>query len=186
MASTENKVSNKFIVGLWDHEEVYLHAVEHIRAKGIDIYESLTPFPVHGLEHALGYRDTRLHTAGFLFGITGTTVALTLMTWIMTTNYPINFGGKPNWPLPSFIPITFELTVLYAAVGMTLTYCVRNKLFPGYVPRIYDVRTTDDRFALVFDIENLSPDEVSKLDAVCKENGAVEVKVREFQENETL
>jgi hypothetical protein len=163
---------------------VFLHAIEHIRHDGQEIFETLTPFPVHGLEEALGYRETRLHTAGFLFGATGTTLALSFMTWVMAFNYPINFGGKPNWPLPSFIPITFELTVLFAAWGMVLTYCVRNKLIPGYVPRIYDVRTTDDRFALVFDIEGKPAAEVEKIKALCSGNGAVEVKNRVFQDGE--
>lgn len=175
---------NKVVIGLWDHEEVYLHAIEHIRAKGIEIYESLTPFPVHGLEDALGYRETRLHTAGFFFGATGTTLALSFMTWVMTTNYPIDFGGKPYWPVPSFIPITFELTVLFAAWGMTLTYLVRNRLWPGRVPRIYDVRTTDDRFALVFDAEKYSAEKLSEIKDLCKHEGAVEIKDKEFSDNE--
>ena len=179
-------MSNKFLIGMWDHEEVFVHAAEHLTHDGVQIHETLTPFPVHGLEHALGYRETRLHTAGFLFGLTGTTVALTFMSWVMASNYPINFGGKPYCPLPSFIPITFELTVLFAAVGMVLTYCVRNRLFPGYVPRIYDVRTTDDRFAIVFDIEGKSEEEVAKLKSICEHNGAVEVKTKEFKEGETL
>ncbi len=179
-------MSNKFLIGLWDHEEVFVHAAEHLHHDGVAIHETLTPFPVHGLEHALGYRDSRLHTAGFFFGATGTTLALTLMSWVMTTNYPINFGGKPYWPLPSFIPITFELTVLFASVGMVLTYCVRNRLFPGYVPRIYDKRTTDDRFAFVFDIEGKDESEVAKLRALCNEQGAVEVKTKIFSDNESL
>lgn len=178
------KQSNNFILGLWDHEEVFLHAIEHIRHDGQEIFETLTPFPVHGIEEALGYRETRLHTAGFLFGATGTTLALSFMTWVMTFNYPLNIGGKPYWPIWSFIPITFELTVLFASWGMVLTYCVRNKLIPGYVPRIYDVRTTDDRFALVFDIEGKPAAEVEKIKAICSSNGAVEVKNRVFKEGE--
>lgn len=179
------KKSNNFILGLWDHEEVFLHAIEHIRHDGkADIYETLTPFPVHGLENALGYRETRLHSAGFLFGLTGTTFALSFMTWVMAFNYPLNFGGKPYWPLPSFIPITFELTVLMAAVGMVLVYCVRNKLYPGYVPRIFDPRTTDDRFALVFDVEGKTDAEVEAIKSMCSQNGAVEVKKRVFNDNE--
>ncbi|MFN8285667.1 MAG: DUF3341 domain-containing protein [Chitinophagales bacterium] len=176
--------SNKFIVGLWDHEEVYLHAVEHIRHEGIEIYDSLTPFPVHGLDEALGLKETRLHTAGFLFGATGTTLALTFMSWVMTTNYPMDFGGKPYWPLPSFIPITFEMTVLFAAWGMTLTYMVRNKLWPGRVPRIFDTRTTDDRLALVFDAEKLTDSQISEIKAMCKSQGAIDVKDKVFTENE--
>jgi hypothetical protein len=69
---------------------------------------------------------------------------------------------------------------------MVLTYCVRNKLFPGYVPRIYDKRTTDDRFAFVFDIEGKSEGEIEKIKALCNSNGAVEVKKRVFVENEGL
>ena len=176
--------NNKFIVGLWDHEEVYLHAIEHIRHKGITIYDSLTPFPVHGLDEALGLRDTRLHTAGFMFGATGTTLALTFMSWVMTTNYPIDFGGKPYWPLPSFIPITFEMTVLFAAWGMTLTYLVRNKLWPGRVPRIFDTRTTDDRFALIFEADKLSDLELNEIKSLCTAEGAVEVKDKTFAEGE--
>jgi hypothetical protein len=177
---------NKVVIGLWDHEEVYLHAIEHIRAKGIEIYESLAPFPVHGLEDALGYRETRLHTAGFFFGATGTTLALSFMTWVMTTNYPIDFGGKPYWPVPSFIPITFELTVLFAAWGMTLTYLVRNRLWPGRVPRIYDLRTTDDRFALVFDAEKYSAEKLAEIKELCKHEGAVEIKDKEFTGKDEL
>ncbi len=184
--SATTATPNKFVVGLWDHEEVYLHAIEHIRAKGIEIYDSLTPFPVHGLEDALGYKESRLHTAGFFFGMTGTTLALVFMSWVMTTNYPINVGGKPMWPLPSFIPITFELTVLFSAWGMTLTYLVRNKLWPGRVPRIYDKRTTDDRLALVFDAEKLSAEEISNIKSLCTKEGAVEVKDKVFAENEGL
>ncbi|MBL0309954.1 MAG: DUF3341 domain-containing protein [Bacteroidetes bacterium] len=178
--------SNKFIVSLWDHEEVYLHAIEKIRAKGIEIYDSLTPFPVHGLEDALGYQESRLHTAGFYFGATGTILSLAFMSWVMASNYPIDFGGKPNWPILSFIPITFEITVLFSAWGMTLTYLVRNKLWPGRVPRIYDKRTTDDRFALVFDAEKLSESEMNSIKGLCQMEGAVEVRDRIFAENEAL
>ncbi len=171
---------NKVVIGLWDHEEVYLHAIEKIRAKGVQIYESLTPFPVHGLEDVLGYRDSRLHTAGFMFGTVGTIVALSFMTWTMTVNFPLDFGGKPYWPIASFIPITFEMMVLFSAWGMTLTYLVRNRLWPGMVPRIYDKRTTDDRFALVFDADNVASDKLKELRDLCMHEGAVEVKDKQF------
>ena len=69
---------------------------------------------------------------------------------------------------------------------MTLTYLVRNKLWPGRVPRVYDERTTDDRFALVFDYANLSESDVINIKEVCKKEGAVEVKDKEFTETEGL
>ena len=178
--------SNKFIVALWGHEEVYLHAVVVLRAKGIKIYDSLTPFPVHGLEDALGYEESRLHRAGFLFGLMGATLAFTFMSWAMVSNYPINFAGKPNWSVPAYIPITFEIMVLFSAWGMTLTYLVRNRLWPGRVPRIYDTRTTDDRFALVFDAEKLSDNELNTIKGACQSAGALEIKDRVFAEDQAL
>lgn len=173
--------SNKYIVGLFDHEDRLIDAVRSFKKEKIEITDTLTPFPVHGLEHELGYEDTRLHTAGFMFGITGTFVALAVMTWITTSNYPINIGGKPFFALPSFIPITFELTVLFAAVGMVTVYCIRNGLFPGAIPRIFDERITDDRFALTFEVDdNTSKDEISKIVSLLKGSGAVEVSAKEF------
>lgn len=176
--------SNKYIVGLFDHEDKLIQAIRACKKENVEITDTLTPFPVHGLEDELGYQDTRLHTTGFMFGITGTFVALSVMTWIMTTNYPINFGGKPNFALPSFIPITFELTVLFASVGMVMVYCIRNGLFPGAVPRILDERITDDRFALSFEVdENTTQEHMDKIVSLLKGNGAVEVSAKEFTED---
>jgi predicted flap endonuclease-1-like 5' DNA nuclease len=176
--------NDKFLIGLFDHEDNLVSAIRAFKKAGIEITDCLTPFPLHGLEHELGYKDTRLHTAGFFFGLTGMTVALTIMTWISTSNYPLNIGGKPHFALPSFIPITFELTVLFAAVGMVIVYCIRNGLYPGNVPRIFDERITDDRFALTFEMdENLSSEKVSEIVAILNEAGAVEVKTKEFEED---
>ena len=176
--------SNKYIVGLFDHEDKLIQAIRACKKENVEITDTLTPFPVHGLEDELGYQDTRLHTTGFMFGITGTFVALSVMTWIMTTNYPINFGGKPNFALPSFIPITFELTVLFASVGMVMVYCIRNGLFPGAVPRILDERIADDRFALSFEVdENTTQEHMDKIVSLLKGNGAVEVSAKEFTED---
>lgn len=177
--------SNKYIVGLFDHEDNLVDAIRSFKKEKIEITDALTPFPVHGLEDELGLEDSRLHVAGFLFGITGTFVALSVMTWINTSNYPINIGGKPHFSLPSFIPITFELTVLFAAVGMVIVYCIRNGLYPGAVPRILDERITDDRFALKFEIdEHTKKSDVDKIVSLLKGAGAVEITAKEF-ENDT-
>ena len=139
--------NNKYLVGLFDKEDIFLDAIRKIRGAGVKIDDALSPFPVHGIDEALGLKDTSLHKAGFIFGLTGTTVALTLMGWISASNYPIDIGGKPYFALPSFIPITFELTVLFASVGMVFVYLIRNKLFPGNIPRIFHSSITDDKFA---------------------------------------
>jgi len=176
--------SNKYIVGLFDHEDKLISAIRSFKKEKVEITDALTPFPVHGLEEELGLRETRLHTTGFLFGITGTFVALSVLTWIMTTSYPINYGGKPNFALPSFIPIVFELTVLFASVGMVVVYCIRNGLFPGAVPRILDERITDDRFALKFEVDDhTTKEDVQKIVSLLKGAGACDITAKEFDDD---
>jgi hypothetical protein len=94
------------------------------------------------------------------------------MSWIFTKDWPNIFGGKPYWSVPAFIPITFELTVLFAAIGMTVTFYVINGLGPGVVNKHLDDRITDDKFCIAFDKA-----EVSESDAKSffNETGAEEV-----------
>lgn len=173
----------KFLIGLYKDDEVLLKAVKDIKAQGVDIHNVFTPFPVHGLDEALEMRGTRLHTVGFIAGATGLVVALLFMNWTMAFNYPLNIGGKPGMAIPSFIPITFEVTVLFAAVAMVLVFLVRNNLFPGARNRIFDSRITDDHFAVTFELtEETTSDEKEKITTILKETGAVEVKERDFEE----
>jgi hypothetical protein len=174
-------MSKRFTTGVFHDEELLLKAVRNIRSRGIKIHDVYTPFAVHGMEDALGLEDSRLHTAGFLFGATGTITAVTLMTWA-SFNYPNVFGGKPIFALPAFIPITFELTVLFAAVGMTLTFLIKSNLLPGVKPRIMDTRITDDKFVIAFDQADFNPEQLQQLITLLRENGAEEVNHKEFAE----
>ncbi|GAA3915069.1 DUF3341 domain-containing protein [Chitinophaga oryziterrae] len=141
-----------FVVASFDDEAVLFPAVKKVRTAGYKIHDVYTPFPVHGLDHAMGLRETSLHTAGFVYGITGTTTALSCMSWIFTTDWPMNIGGKPHFPLPAFIPITFELTVLFSAVGMVLTFCYLCQLAPFVKKHIFHPRQTDDLFVMAIEV----------------------------------
>lgn len=140
-----------FIVGCYDTEDTLFPAVKKIRKAGFKIHDVYTPFAVHGLDHALGLRETSLHTAGFIYGITGTTTALSCISWIFTKDWPLNIGGKPHFALPAWIPITFELTVLFAAVGMVFTFCYLCQLAPFVKKHHFHPRATDDLFVLVIE-----------------------------------
>lgn len=163
----------KFVVGLFDDEKVLFPAVKKVRKAGLKIHDVYTPFPVHGLDHAMGLRETSLHTAGFIYGITGTTIALSFMSWVFTSNWPLNIGGKPHLPLPAFIPVTFEFTVLCAAVGMVLTFCYLCQLAPFVKKHHFHPRATDDKFVMV--IECTGPLTESDATALLNEVGAHEV-----------
>ena len=141
----------KFIVGNFYDEQVLFPAVKQVRKTGYKIHDVYTPFPIHGLDAAMGLRDTSLHTAGFIYGITGTTVAFSFITWVFTTDWPMNIGGKPFFSLPAWIPIMFELTVLFAAVGMVLTFCYLCQLAPFVKKDHFNLRSTDDTFTMVIE-----------------------------------
>lgn len=161
----------KFVVGCFDDEAVLFPAVKKVRTAGYKIHDIYTPFPVHGLDHAMGLRETSLHTAGFIYGITGTTTALSCIGWIFTKDWPVNIGGKPHFSLPAWIPITFELTVLFAAVGMVLTFCYLCQLSPFIKKHHFHARATDDLFVMV--IECTDKTNAADLQAFLRTNGAV-------------
>lgn len=144
----------KFAVATYLDEEVLFPAVKKVRHSGYKMHDVYTPFPVHGLDQAMGLKDTDLHVAGFIYGITGTATALGFMSWIFTGDWPVNFGGKPFWSLPAFIPITFELTVLFSAVGMVLTFCYLNQIMPGVKKHVFHQRQTDDTFVLTIELND--------------------------------
>lgn len=168
-----------YLVGVFNDEDVLLHGVEHIREKGVRIEEVYTPFPVHGLDEALGYKRSRLPIAAFLFGMTGTILALVMQIWMLGFDWPMIIGGKNFASLPPFVPVTFELTVLLAAFGMVGTFMIVSDLKPYKWPRQFDIRSTNDKHVMAIDLASnkLSKDEIAR---ILKENGAEEVNEKNF------
>lgn len=169
----------KFVVGAFTEEQRLFAAVKAIRKEGYKIYDVYTPMPIHGLDKAIGLRETSLHTAGFIYGITGTTTALSGIGWVFTSDWPLNFGGKPHFSLPAWIPITFELTVLFAAVGMVLTFCYLCQMAPFVKKHHFNLRSTDDLFVMVIECT----DRTNQADAqgFLTSLGATDVNVQEAE-----
>lgn len=141
----------KFVVGSFDDEAVLFPAVKKVRRTGYKIHDVYTPFPIHGLDKALGLKDTSIDTAGFIYAITGTATALGFISWIFTSDWPLNIGGKPHFSLPAWIPITFELTVLFSAIGMVLTFCYLCQMAPFVKKDHFNPRSTDDLFVMALE-----------------------------------
>ncbi len=172
--------SNKnFVVGIFDDEDILLQAVENIREKGLKIHEVYSPFPVHGLDDALGYKRSRLPIAAFMFGATGTSLALLMQIWMLGYDWPMIIGGKNFASLPPFIPVTFELTVLLAAFGMVGTFFIASDMKPYKWPRQFDLRSTDDKHVMAVDLaaNKMSKEEIG---ALLKSSGASEVNEKNF------
>ena len=152
----------KFVVGCFYDEQVLFPAVKAVRKQGYKIHDVYTPMPIHGLDAAMGLRDTSLHTAGFVYAITGTATALGFITWALTTDWPLNFGGKPHFSLPAWIPIIFELTVLFSSVGMVLTFCYLCQLAPFVKKDHFHLRATDDTFVMAIECNDRTNEEEVK------------------------
>jgi hypothetical protein len=131
----------------------------------------------------MGLQESRLHTAGFVFGAFGTIFSLVAMGIIMAVDWPLIVGGKPYFPLPSFVPIMFEFTVLCSAIGMTVTMYIRNGFSVFRDQEIVYRRSSDDHFVMVFDGKRYNADEQAKIGTLLKEHSAIDVK-NSFLNNE--
>lgn len=172
--------NKNFVVGIFDNEDILLEGVEKIRGNGVKIHEVYSPFPVHGLDEALGYKRSRLPIAAFLFGMTGTSLALTMQIWMLGYDWPMIIGGKNFASLPPFIPVTFELTVLLGALGMVATFMIVSDMKPYKWPRQFDLRSTDDKHVMAIDLalnKGKSKDEIKR---ILKEAGASEANDKNF------
>jgi len=171
-------IKEKVIYAMYDDDHVILEAVKKIRETGYEIKEVYSPFPIHGLDHALGLKYSRLAICSFLYGLTGFVCALLLMWYIMIYDWPMDIGGKPSFTLnenlPAFIPVTFEMTVFFAAHLMVVTFLVRCGLYPGSDSKSPDPRTTDDMFLMEIETTD-DPKKLSKIKDLIKKTGAVEI-----------
>ena len=169
-------MAKRLIRSVYSDEHELLENIAYLREKGVKIVNVFSPFPVHGLDQALGLRRTRLSTAAFIYGVTGTTLALLMMWFMLIYDWPMNIGGKPSFTLlqnlPSFIPITFELTVLCAAHGMVITFLLASKLFPGVTPYVAHPRVTDDKMVILMETDDTTAD---ALQADLRNRGAEEI-----------
>lgn len=136
-------------VGVFENEGALLAAIGECQRLRMEILDAHTPYPVHGIERALGLRRTRLPVVCFGFGFVGLAFGLWLQYWTSASDWPLNVGGKPFDSLPAFLPVAFELMVLFAGLGAALTFFARSRLYPGKAAPTGLVGVTDDRFALV-------------------------------------
>jgi hypothetical protein len=172
-------MSSKVIHALYNDDEVVLDAVKKVKAANHHIEEVFCPFPVHGLDKAMGLAPTRLAITAFMYGITGLGVAIWMTNYMMIQDWPQDIGGKPNFTwwlnMPAFVPIMFELTVFFAAHLMVITFYMRSRIWPFKEAENPDPRTTDDHFLMEIPVH----DNEEELTSLLKETGAVEINVVE-------
>ncbi|WP_029037645.1 DUF3341 domain-containing protein [Salinimicrobium xinjiangense] len=171
-------MASKVIHALYTDDDLLMQAVRQVREARYRIGEIYTPFPVHGLDKAMGLAPTRLAITSFIYGIIGLLVSIAMMNFIMIEDWPMDIGGKPSFSflqnMPAFVPIMFELTVFFAAHLMVFTFFMRSKLWPFKNAENPDVRTTDDHFLMEVVLGNHDAEELT--DFLFK-TGASEIKL---------
>lgn len=161
------------VVGYYFQPSEILEAARKARARGFKNFDTFTPFPVHGMDDAMGITRSKLPYLSFIAGAIGLVVALKLTVWTHLFSWPMNIGGKPLFALPAYIPIMFELTVLFAGVTTAGAMFVLFLKLPNFKKPIFHPDITNDRFALAIEVSR--EEEVEPVKRFLKEIQANEV-----------
>ena len=139
------------------------HACEKVRDAGFTRWDSYTPFPIHGIHHAMGLKRSKVPIFTFLGGVTGFMTGLMIVAY-MNFNYPLIVGGKPYFSPIFPFPIFYELTILLAAFGTLGGMFILNRL-PRHNHPLFDyepfLKTSDDTFMIVIESTDPKFDEAS-------------------------
>jgi hypothetical protein len=127
----------------FDSPQALLTAAEATYAQGYRAIDAYSPFPIHGLAEAIGFRRTGVPLVALIGGLVGGIGGFGLQYWCMAIDYPLNIGGRPLNSWPMFIPVTFEMTILGAALSTVIGMFVLNRL-----PMPYHAVFNVDRFAM--------------------------------------
>lgn len=181
--TTDPRMENKVIYAVYEDPEQLKAGARKVVSAGVKVKDVFSPFPIHGIDPIIGLKRTRMGIVSFMFGISGTTLALLGMYYMMIQDWPMNIGGKPSFTLyqnlPAFIPVTFEFTILCACHGMALTFLIRNRTLPGMPARNPDPRSTDDKFVMEIRTADNHHHDAGQIAGMLRETPVFEINERE-------
>jgi hypothetical protein len=172
-------LDKNLIVGVYNEPDNLIEGVKKLKKHGVEIFDCFTPFPVHNLDTAMGIKRSNLTVGAFICGSLGFMSGLLLQFYMMVFDWPMNIGGKPDnyLMLPSMVPVTFEVTILFTAFGMGLLFFYRSKMVHGIKADILDLRQTNDLLLLTIESDKLTVAKSEVLDLM-KSSGAIEIRER--------
>ncbi len=139
---------NRTLHALYTEEHQILDATRESRERGYEIIDVYAPYPVHGLEDAMGLKPSRIPIACLIFAMLGAGLMFLFQLWSSAYDWPVNIGGKPLNSAPAFIPVTFETSILLSGLGIIMVLLISSRLHPFKKPALSDARLTDDHFLL--------------------------------------
>jgi hypothetical protein len=151
------------VTGLFDTPDEIVHAAKEVKKAGYKNFDVNTPYPIHGMDRAMGLTRTKIGFLTLFFGFSGTAFILLFMFWTMSIDYPMVIGGKPFFALPAFIPITFETTVLLGAIATVFGMLAVFFNLPSNNHPLHDTdymrNVSSDKYGLVIEAEDPAFDE---------------------------
>jgi len=168
----------KGTAGIWLDEEEFVQAAGKTRSAGYNKFEAISPYPLHGIDDAMGIPRSYIPYITFIAAITGCTFGIWFTWWTSAVDWPLIIGGKPFWSLAAFIPVIFECTILFAALTSVGAMFFINGL-PKINPPIIDKDLTSHKFAL-FIPENDTGYDPGKVEQHLRSLGAVDIRRTEF------
>jgi hypothetical protein len=166
------------VIGTFTDADRLMRAVRAVRAESLRIFDVFAPYPVHGLDQAMGIRRSKLPFVTLVVGLIGLTFALTFQFYTAVFDWPLNVGGKPVNSTLAFVPICFELTVLTSGIATFVALLVRAKLYPGKREQLAAPGVTNNMFALVIRKPD-APFGVRRAREILEKSGAKEVNEKE-------
>jgi len=170
-------MSKRLFIAHFEHEDDIVEVTRTAREAGYEIRDVYTPYAVHGLDKAMGLRPSRLPWICLGFALFGAAAKLWFQIWTSAYDWPVNVGGKPLASIPAFVPVTFEVTVLFAGLGTVAAFFLVSKLRPGKRPAMKLDRATNDRHILVL-VENDAGFDPADAKALCERFHCVHVEER--------
>lgn len=174
-------MSSRRFIGVFEREEDTVEAVRASRARGLKIVDVYGPYVIHDMDDAMGLPPSRIPWIVFALGLLGAGAKVWFEYWTTASDWPINVGGKPWNSLPAFVPVTFEVMVLFAAVSAVLAFFIVSRLWPGKKHALPVAGITDDRFAIVLE-ESDSTFDALEMEQVFRKLNAVHVEEQPVNE----
>ena len=171
------ETSKKLVLGVYDNPDKTYSVTKKLISNGFSVYDVYSPFAIHGLDRVLGIKRSRLTVAAFIFAMIGLSTAIIFQVYVSYFDWQVNVGGKPSLHIPTYIPITFELSILFTAFGMVACFFTVNKMFFGKNADIMDIRVSDDLFVVAVDVKKSKAD-IGSLNQLLMDGGAIEVRER--------
>lgn len=171
-------MTKKYLLGIFDDEHNLIHAAKELNHKNISIYDIYTPFPVHGLDQLLKINRTKLPYVTFLAGLLGLTIALLFQYWVSVIDWPLNIGGKAFNSFAAFVPVAFEITILFGALITVAFFLIKSKLIPCFEGKVIHPQASQDRFIIALEFNDASLD-FNMMKKELLESGACEVEIKE-------